>query len=151
MTRYPPPMPAPRLRSASPSARTPVPTLTAARLLCAAMLLPACTRDTMLLESDVPLPRGMSTVRSADIRRDGGTVTGGDFILAGEIDDARSAIRASAQSFEANGWTIVRADGSGDAARGEFVKDTRIVSVTLRRRALEPKMSTGTLTVRREG
>lgn len=151
MTRYPPPMPVPRLRSASPSARTPVRAPAAAALLSAALLLPACTRDTMLLESDVPLPRGMNTVRSADIRRDGGTVTGGDFILAGEIDDARSAIRASAQSFEANGWTIVRADGSLDAASGEFVKDTRTVSVTLRRRALEPKMSTGTLTVRREG
>lgn len=147
MTRYPPPMPAPRLRSAPASASTSA----AAALLLAAMLLPACTRDTMLLESDVPLPRGMSTVRSADIRRDGGTVTGGDFILAGEIDDARRAIRASAQSFEANGWTIVRADGGLDAASGEFVKDTRTVSVTLRRRALEPKMSTGMLTVRSGG
>lgn len=149
MTRYPPPMPAPRLRFVPASAPTSNPA--AAALLLAVLLPPACARDTMLLESDVPLPRGMSTVRSTDIRRDGGTVTGGDFILAGEIDDARRAIRASAQSFEANGWTIVRADGGLDAASGEFVKDTRTVSITLRRRALEPKMSTGTLTVRREG
>ena len=146
-------MPAPRIRTEAPSASRPRTTgrrvIASAAAACA--LLAACTRDTMLLESDVPLPRGMSTVRSADIRRDGGTVTGGDFILSGELEDARKAIRASAERFEANGWTIVRADGNTDAANGEFVKDTRTAVLSLRRRALEPKMSSGTLAIRNGG
>lgn len=102
----------------------------------------------MLLESDVPLPRGMSTVRSADIRRTAGTVAGGSFLLAGEVTDARSAVDLAATRFRAHGWTPGPSTGDHDSASATFTKDARSASLTLWRRGLDPKMSTGSLTVR---
>lgn len=101
----------------------------------------------MLLESDVPLPHAMTTVRSADIRRSGGTVSGGTFLLAGEVQDARSSVDLAADRFRAHGWTAAAIDGNIDLANARFTKDTRTVALTLRRRSLEPEMSSGSLTV----
>lgn len=102
----------------------------------------------MLLESDVPLPHGMSTVRSADIRRAGGTVTGGSFLIAGEVADARSAVDLAAERFRSHGWTPAMSSGDQDSASVTCTKDTRTAQLTLWRRGLDPKMSTGTLAVR---
>ena len=63
-----------------------------AALLLAVAPLAACARDTMLLESDIPLPRGMTTVRSADIRRSAGQVTGGTFLLSGDVQIGRAHV-----------------------------------------------------------
>jgi hypothetical protein len=102
----------------------------------------------MLLESDVPLPTGLSTIRSSDIRRTDGTVSGGKFLLAGDVNDARDLITETAEIYRDNGWTIVRASGGLDLATGVFRKDDRIAEITLRRRALTPEMSTGMLEVK---
>lgn len=119
----------------------------AVAILLLALAPCACARDTMLLESDVPLPRGMSTVRSADIRRSGGTVSGGTFLLAGEVSDARSAVDLAATRFRAAGWTAGASAGDHDSASATFTKDARSASLTLWRRGLDHRMSTGTLTV----
>ncbi len=101
----------------------------------------------MLLESDVPVPSGMSTVRSADIRRSGGTVSGGRFILAGPVDDAGALMVATRERFAGNGWTTVEIKDGLDHSEGIFTKDARRARLTIDRRALEPDMSSGSLEI----
>lgn len=113
----------------------------------AALALVGCSHDTMLLESDVPVPQEMTTVRSADIRRSGGTVSGGSFLLAGDVENARRSVTKCAKRFDENGWKTVKIDGNADASTAIFTKDTRTAELTLRRRSLEPRMSNGLLTM----
>ena len=101
----------------------------------------------MLLESDVPLPEGMSTVRSADIRRSGGTVTGGRFLLAGEIDDADRVLTSTIARFESAGWRVESARPGLDKATAIFTKGGRTVDLQLDRRTLDPGMSSGMLVI----
>jgi hypothetical protein len=115
--------------------------------LCGLLLLAGCSSDTMILESDVPLPSGMSTIRSGGIRRGGGTVTGGEFIIAGEVANARSSMDGAAERFRAHGWAVSSTTGDSDIATGTFVKDSRTAALTIRRRTIEPRMSTGMLSV----
>jgi len=139
---YPPRMPPTRWRSESFKTA-----LCAAFLAATAPLLAACSHDAMLLESDVPVPSGMSTVRSADIRRSGGTVSGGRFILAGPVDDAGALMVATRERFAGNGWTTVEIKDGLDHSEGVFTKDTRRARLTIDRRALEPDMSSGSLEI----
>ena len=118
-----------------------------AALLLAVAPLAACARDTMLLESDIPLPHGMTTVRSADIRRASGTVTGGTFLLSGDVPDARSSVDLAATRFAAHGWKTASAAGDANSASAKFTKDARTATLMLRRRGIEPVMSTGSLEV----
>ncbi len=106
-----------------------------------------CSQGVMLLESDVPLPSGMVTVRSADIRRAEGAVTGGTFVLAGEVNDAASTMSEAIARYEAAGWSVVSRVVGLDHAKVEFAKASRRVVLTIDRRALEPSMSVGLLTV----
>lgn len=120
------------------------------RVLALAVLaaaLQACSSGEMLLESDVPLPDGMSTLRSADIRRIGGTVVGGRFLLSGEVPDASETLRRTAARFESNGWRVEERDAGLDLSTARFTKDGRSVRLSISRRALEPDMSTGMLEV----
>ncbi|MCE2885071.1 MAG: hypothetical protein LW806_09265 [Planctomycetaceae bacterium] len=121
--------------------------LGAALLAATAPLLAACSHDAMLLESDVPVPSGMSTVRSADIRRSGGTVSGGRFILAGPVDDAGALMVATRERFAGSGWTTVEIKDGLDHSEGIFTKDARRARLTIDRRALEPDMSSGSLEI----
>lgn len=101
----------------------------------------------MLLESDVPLPEGMSTVRSADIRRSGGTVTSGRFLLAGEIDDAGRVLASTIARFESAGWHVESAQPALDEATATLRKGTRTATLRLDRRTLDPGMSSGLLEI----
>jgi hypothetical protein len=116
---------------------------------CAVMLLFAsgCSHGVMLLESDVPLPEGMTTVQSADIRRSAGTVTGGKFLLTGEVNDAATLLRETITRYEAAGWTVVNRVVGLDHSEAVFAKDARRVQLTIDRRALDPAMSAGMLEV----
>ena len=109
--------------------------------------LQACSGTQTLLESDIPMPDGMTTVRSADIRRSDGTVTGGRFLLAGEVPDAGATLESTAQRFVANGWRVDAKDAGLDLSTARFSKGSRSVTLSIARRALEPDMSTGTLEV----
>jgi len=120
------------------------------RVLAAAALaavLQACSSMPTLLDSDVPMPDGMSTVRSADIRRADGTVTGGRFLLAGGVPDAAATLESTAVRFVANGWRVDAKDAGLDLSTARFSKGSRIVTLSIARRTLEPDMSTGTLEV----
>lgn len=101
----------------------------------------------MLLESDVPLPDGMTVVRSADLRRDAGTVTGGRFLLAGGVRDAGELLSDTIARFESGGWTVVDSRGGLDLASARLEKGARRAELTIHRRALEPDMSSGMLEV----
>jgi hypothetical protein len=113
----------------------------------AAVLLSGCAESRMLLDSDVPLPDGMTTVRSADIRRSGGVVTGGRFLLAGSVPNAADLLDATTERFRASGWSVVREESGLDLSTARFAKANRTVDLTITRRALEPDMSTGVLEV----
>ncbi|MFM7134297.1 MAG: hypothetical protein ACKO0W_08275 [Planctomycetota bacterium] len=116
-------------------------------LALAALLGGGCVSGPMLAESDVPLPESMRVVRSADIRRSGGTVTGGRYLLSGDVRDAGESLAALVTRFEAQGWTLVRSETGLDLATAELAKGGRTASVRLERRALDPAMSTGMLTL----
>ena len=120
------------------------------RVLAVAALaaaLQACSSAPMLLDSDVPMPDGMSTVRSADIRRADGTVTGGRLLLAGAVPDASATLEATVSRFAANGWRVEAQDAGLDLSTARFSKGSRVVTLSIARRTLEPDMSTGTLEV----
>ncbi|MFM7051391.1 MAG: hypothetical protein ACKOYN_04550 [Planctomycetota bacterium] len=117
-------------------------------LLAAFAALAACAADPVLLESDVPLPPGMATVRSADIKRGGGTVTGGTFLLAGEVLDAAAAMSTTIERLRGAGWTVSRSERGLDRSSCTAEKGSRVVEVTIDRRALDPAMSTGSIVVR---
>lgn len=120
------------------------------RVLAAAAFaasLQACSSAPTLLDSDVPMPEGMSTVRSADIRRAGGTVTGGRFLLAGVVPDASVTLESTVARFVANGWRVDAQDAGLDLSTARFSKGSRVVTLSIARRTLEPDMSTGTLEV----
>ncbi|MFM7261671.1 MAG: hypothetical protein ACKO3W_13820 [bacterium] len=121
--------------------------LRAMLLAATTSLLAACSHDAMLLESDVPVPSGMSTVRSADIRRSGGTLSGGRFILAGPVDDAGALMVATRERFAGNGWTTVEIKDGLDHSEGIFTKGARRARLTIDRRALEPDMSSASLEI----
>ena len=113
----------------------------------AAVLFSGCAESRMLLDSDVPLPDGMTTVRSADIRRSGGVVTGGRFLLAGSVPNAADLLDATTERFRASGWSVEREEAGLDLSTARFTKANRTVDLTITRRALEPDMSTGVLEV----
>lgn len=116
-------------------------------ILVAPMILLGCSHDAMLLESDVPVPNGMETVRSADIRRSEGTVSGGRFVLAGPVNDAGSLMVATRERYRSNGWTTVLLEDGLDHAEGIFEKGNRRARLTIDRRAIEPDMSSGSLEI----
>ena len=120
------------------------------RVLAVAALsvaLHACSSSTTLLESGVPLPDGMTVVRSADIRRDAGTLTGGRFLLAGGVRDAGELLSDTLARFESGGWTVVDSRAGLDLATARLEKGARRAELTIHRRALEPDMSSGMLEV----
>ena len=112
-----------------------------------AAAMQACSSSSTLLDSDVPLPDGMTTIRSADIRRAGGTVAGGRFLLAGSVPDAAATLASTVAAFESNGWRVESRDAGLDLSTARFSKGDRTVTLSIARRAVEPDMSTGMLEV----
>ncbi len=112
------------------------------------MAAAACARDAVLLESDVPLPEGMTVLRSTDIRRARGEVTGGRFLLSGSTLDAADTVRETIARFESRGWTLQSTEYGLDHARAELAKGSRVAELRIDRRALDPAMSSGMLSIR---
>jgi hypothetical protein len=117
-------------------------------LVALVLLLGACRSLPTILESDIPVPEGMQSIRSADIRRSGGEVVGGRFLLSGVVDDARDTVRSTSARFESAGWTVESSELGLDHAVAEFAKGARRVRLVVDRRALEPAMSSGLIEVR---
>jgi len=110
-------------------------------------VLQACSSSRTLLDSDVPVPDGMTTVRSADIRRSGGVVTSGRFLLAGSVLDAAESLADTSGRFRAAGWKVEREEVGLDLASARFTKAGRSVELSIARRALDPDMSTAVLEI----
>jgi hypothetical protein len=125
-----------------------MPRRTTLAAVASACLLGACASAPTLLESDIPLPEGMRTLRSADIRRAGGEVVGGRFLLAGAVDDARDTVNAAVARFTEKGWSVASTTLGLDHSAASFMKGARRVDLVVDRRALEPAMSTGCIEVR---
>jgi hypothetical protein len=127
------------------------PSRLAAALLSAGVLstgiLGACSSEQTLLESDVPLPPKMESVRSADIRRTGGTVSGGRFVLAGEVNDARNSLDETIERYRSNGWSVVESTRGLDHSTAVFRKGSRTATISIERRTLSPDMSSGSLVI----
>ena len=112
-----------------------------------AAVLQACSTSRTLLDSDVPVPDGMTTVRSADIRRSGGVVTSGRFLLAGSVLDAAESLADTRGRFQAAWWEVDREEAGLDLASARFTKAGRSVELSIARRALDPDMSTAVLEI----
>lgn len=116
-------------------------------MAAAVTVLASCSGSRTLLDSDVPVPDGMSTVRSADIRRSAGVVTSGRFLLAGSVTDASELLDATSDRFRAAGWSVAPGEAGLDLAAARFMKAGRTVDLSIARRALDPDMSTAVLEI----
>ncbi len=110
-------------------------------------LASGCSTDHRILESDVYLPEGMTTIRSSNIRRADGSLVGGDFLLAGRVNDAEASMDDLVDEYRSNGWFLKREIPGLDFSRADLVKGDRTVTVELVRRRLDPANSTGTIVV----
>ncbi len=110
-------------------------------------LLVGCSTDRSILESDVYLPENMTTIRSANIRRVDGALIGGDFLIAGRVNDAEASVDELVAYYCSNGWFLKRQIPGLDFSRADLVKGDRTVTVELVRRRIDPANSTGTIVV----
>lgn len=115
---------------------------------CVLALTGCSSTESMLAESDVPVPEGLETVRSADIRRARGSLSGGTFLLAGPVMDAGQLLDDTTERYESSGWQIVDREPGLDRAAATYSKDSRTARLEILRRAVEPDMSSATIEVR---
>ena len=76
-------------------------TVALATLFC--MIALGCSTDRAILESDVFLPEDMVTIRSANIRRAGGELVGGDFFVGGRVNNAEASMDEVVDYYRSNG------------------------------------------------
>jgi len=117
-----------------------------ATILGASLALIGCssTPDT-ILESDVPLPPGLAVRASSDVARSEGQLSGGFFLLSGEIDDP---VRLGAETrgrFLTFGWQGIVTYESPHLVRLEFTKGRRSARIELVSRRIDPMMSSGSI------
>jgi hypothetical protein len=103
------------------------------------------------VESDVPLPPSMGVRFSSDIRREGGELTAGRFLLSGPVHDIVAAADETSQRYSDNGWREDERILQSNRASMKFSKDSRTVRVEIDRRRVDPDMSTATVRVQRNG
>lgn len=122
------------------------PTKLALATSLAALAVAGCssTPDT-ILESDVPLPPGLSVRVSSDVTRSDGQLSGGFFLLYGEIDDPVRLAGETRERFVLKGWRGSTVYDSPHRVRLEFTKDRRVAEVELVSRRVDPMMSSGSV------
>lgn len=117
------------------------------RMACLATLAVAgcsSTPDT-ILDSDVPLPPGLAVRMSSDVARGEGQLTGGFFLLYGEIDDPVRLAGETRERFALRGWRGTLVYESPHRVRLEFTKDRRVAKVELVSRRVDPMMSSASV------
>lgn len=120
-------------------------TVALATLFCVIAL--GCSTDRAILESDVFLPEDMVTIRSANIRRAGGELVGGDFFVGGRVNNAEASMDEVVDYYRSNGWFLQRQIPGLDFSKATLIKGDRTVTIELVRRRLDPANSTGTIVV----
>lgn len=110
--------------------------------LAATLVAGACssTPDT-LLESDIPVPPDMVVRYSTDIRREGSTLTGGDFLLAGSVEHLQKSVDTTVERFTSAGWKETSRQMQWALAVLEFSKGPRTCRVEIDARRVDPRMS----------
>jgi len=99
----------------------------------------------------VPLPPSMGVRFSSDIRREGGELTAGRFLLSGAVPDIVAAANETSQRYSEQGWREDERILQSNRASMTFSKDARTVRVDIDRRRVDPDMSTATVRVQRNG
>jgi hypothetical protein len=102
------------------------------------------TPDT-ILESDVPLPPGLAVRASSDVARSEGQLSGGFFLLYGEIDDPVRLGAETRERFLNAGWQGIVTYESPHLVRLAFTKGRREAKVELVSRRIDPMMSSGSV------
>lgn len=95
----------------------------------------------------MPLPPGLSVRMSSDVARGEGQLTGGFFLLYGEIDDPVRLAAETRERFNLRGWRGSTVYDSPHRVRLEFTKDRRVARVELVSRRIDPMMSSGSVRV----
>ncbi len=98
-----------------------------------------------ILESDVPLPPGLEIRASSDVARSGGQLSGGFFLLYGEIDDPVRLGAETRSRFLTAGWQGIVTYESPHLVRLAFTKGRRTAKVELVSRRIDPMMSSGSV------
>jgi hypothetical protein len=109
----------------------------------------ACGSDhpLTLLDSDVPTPPEMDVRYSFDIVKSGGALSGGRFILSGEVESLADAAEETVQRYSTNGWSLRERRMQTAQALLVFEKGGRTVTVDIQKRRVDPEMSSAVVVV----
>ena len=111
-------------------------------VLLAIALGGGCTsKESFLLDSDVPIPSDSSGQATFGIKRSDGLLTGVDTVFAMTIDNPGGSIDTLAARFNTSGWQLESSGQTFSTATAVFAKTNRRCRVRVVRNELDPDMS----------
>jgi len=123
-------------------------TLGSITLVLGVALVTGCSSTpTMLVESDVPIPVDMQVVFSSELKRSGGTLSGGWFVFWGDVKNVVVVTDETSKRFSENGWRETSREMMPQRASVEFAKGDRTCHVVIDGRRVDPRSSSATLRV----
>jgi hypothetical protein len=105
------------------------------------------TEPDSVLQSDLPQIPGMTPRDSSGLRQSEGRVTAGQFSYKGPISNLNARVGETMARFDQAGWKLASQALSASTASLTYRKDDRTVRVEIIQNGVQPKMSTGVLTV----
>lgn len=105
------------------------------------------TEPDSVLQSDLPQIPGMTPRDSSGLRQSEGRVTAGQFSYKGPISNLNARANETMARFDQAGWKLSSQTLSASTANLIYRKDNRTVRVEIIQNGVQPKMSTGVLTV----
>ena len=105
------------------------------------------TEPDSVLQSDLPQIPGMTPRDSSGLRQSEGRVTAGQFSYKGPISNLNARASETMARFDQAGWKLASQTLSTSTANLIYRKDNRTVRVEIIQNGVQPKMSTGVLTV----
>ena len=105
------------------------------------------TEPDSVLQSDLPQIPGMVPRDSSGLRQSEGRVTAGQFSYKGPISNLNARANETMARFDQAGWKLSSQTLSASTANLIYRKDNRTVRVEIIQNGVQPKMSTGVLTV----
>lgn len=105
------------------------------------------TEPDSVLQSDLPQIPGMVPRDSSGLRQSEGRVTAGQFSYKGPISNLNARASETMARFDQAGWKLSSQTLSASTASLIYRKDNRTVRVEIIQNGVQPKMSTGVLTV----
>lgn len=110
-------------------------------LLAIALSGGCSSKESFLLDSDVPIPNDSSGRATFGIKRTDGLLTGVDTVFATTIDDPGGSIDSLAGRFKLSGWQLESKGQTFSTATAVFAKTDRRCRVRVVRNELDPDMS----------